>query len=82
MGWPIAKGGNRRDQNHSRQISVASAPVGRTVCDAVHNSGGQIDGGGSNRLQGTGQQPTMPARNARGPLSRPRDTRKAFVNHF
>jgi hypothetical protein len=37
VGWPIAKGGNRRDQNHARQISVASAPVGQTVCDAVHN---------------------------------------------
>jgi hypothetical protein len=33
----MAKGRNRRDQNHARQVSVASAPVGRTVCDAVHN---------------------------------------------
>jgi hypothetical protein len=51
MERPIAKGGNPRDQNHSRQISVALASVGRTICDAVHN------GGHPDRWPQTGQTP-------------------------
>jgi hypothetical protein len=83
MGWPIAKGGNRRDQNHARQISVASAPVKRAVCDAVHNNRKPDQRPLIKQNSGSYQVVDGAARaNAGGAHRRRAAARKAFVNHF